>query len=89
MWIVYYTATTKELATTKGRYDSEAWARRKCDQLNKRFGEGSFSYTTVEDYNSRVVHMKTVHNLMTGEAVEIPSNTPLCCDPSSETYWSM
>jgi hypothetical protein len=32
---------------------------------------------------------KTVRNLMTGKDVEIPYNTPLCCDPSSETYWSM
>nr|NDG06034.1 hypothetical protein [Oxalobacteraceae bacterium] len=32
---------------------------------------------------------RVVHNLMTGKPVEIDVNTPLCCDPSSETYWSM
>lgn len=32
---------------------------------------------------------RTVKNLMTGELVEIPHDTPRCCDPSSETYWSM
>lgn len=32
---------------------------------------------------------KIVKNLMTGKDVEIASNTPLSCDPSSETYWSM
>lgn len=32
---------------------------------------------------------KTVKNLMTGEAVEIPHDTPRSCDPSSELYWSM
>jgi len=32
---------------------------------------------------------KTVRNLMTGAEVEIPANTPLHLDPSSETYWSM
>jgi hypothetical protein len=32
---------------------------------------------------------RTVRNLMTGEAVEIAHDTPHCCDPSSETYWSM
>ena len=31
---------------------------------------------------------KTVKNLMTGEDVVIPADTPWCCDPSSETYWS-
>ena len=32
---------------------------------------------------------KTVTNLMTGKEIQIPVNTPLVCDPSSETYWSM
>ncbi len=32
---------------------------------------------------------KTVKNLMTGEDVEIASDTPWCCNPASETYWSM
>lgn len=32
---------------------------------------------------------KTVRNLMTGQLVEIAADTPHCCDPSSETYWTM
>ena len=32
---------------------------------------------------------KTVTNLMSGKPVEIAYNTPGCCDPSTETYWSM
>ena len=32
---------------------------------------------------------KTVRNLMSGEPVEIDIDTPIGCDPSSETYWSM
>ena len=32
---------------------------------------------------------KMVQNRMSGKMVEIPYNTPLSCDPSSETYWSM
>jgi hypothetical protein len=34
---------------------------------------------------------KTVErvNRMTGKVFTQPINTPLCCDPSSETYWSM
>lgn len=31
---------------------------------------------------------KTVKNLMTGKSVEIDRDTPYCCDPSSEAYWS-
>ena len=36
-----------------------------------------------------VPSMKTVKNLMSGKEVQIPHNTPRCCDPSSELYWSM
>jgi len=33
--------------------------------------------------------MKTVKNLMTGKDISIPHDTPHCCDPSTEQYWSM
>jgi hypothetical protein len=32
---------------------------------------------------------RTVRNLMTGELVDIPYDTPRSCDPSSELYWTM
>ena len=35
------------------------------------------------------VPMKTVRNLMSGKDIQIPADTPFCCDPSTETYWSM
>ena len=35
------------------------------------------------------VGTKTVKNLMTGKDVEIPADTPWCCNPASETFWSM
>ena len=33
--------------------------------------------------------MKTVRNLMSGKDVQIPTDTPRSCDPSSELDWSM
>lgn len=33
--------------------------------------------------------MKTVTVLGTDKQIQIPVNTPIHCDPSSETYWSM
>jgi hypothetical protein len=32
---------------------------------------------------------KTVKSLMTGANVQIAADTPWCCNPASETYWSM
>ena len=33
--------------------------------------------------------MKTVTVLGTNTQIQIPVGTPHCCDPSTETYWSM
>jgi hypothetical protein len=35
------------------------------------------------------VSTRTVRTLMTGQEVVIPADTPRCCDPSTETFWSM
>lgn len=32
---------------------------------------------------------KWVKNIMDGVWIQIPKDTPYCCDPSTETYWSM
>jgi len=41
------------------------------------------------EFETSIEKMKTVKNLMSKKDVEIPVNTPYCCDPSTETYWSM
>lgn len=33
--------------------------------------------------------MKTVRNIMTGKDIQISHDTPMCCDPSSERFWTM
>ena len=50
---------------------------------------GPYAIATYDAYYRKVVTTKKVINIMSGKEVEIASNTPLCCDPSSETYWSM
>ena len=44
----------------------------------------------LERYNQpKTKKTRKVVSLMSGEEVEIASDTPMCCDPSTETYWSM
>lgn len=43
----------------------------------------------AEAFYLGLVTKKTVTSLMSGKEIQIPVNTPLACDPSSETYWSM
>lgn len=38
---------------------------------------------------AKLPKMKKVRSFMTGQIVTIPVDTPYCCDPSTETYWTM
>jgi hypothetical protein len=50
---------------------------------------GPYALAEVNHYNAEVVKDVMVKNLISGKPVMIKSNTPLCCDPSSNVYWSM
>jgi len=56
--------------------------------FRKKYKDGH-AITSLENYNKTVRDTMTVKNLMSGDVVEIDVNTPRCCDPSSELYWSM
>jgi hypothetical protein len=84
-YIVYHISSTvklKEFATAAG-------AKRSATAMNRNAGTTEYASAHFTYYDTFVVTKKTVKNLMTGQAVEIDSNTPWCCNPASETYWSM
>jgi hypothetical protein len=87
MFVVYHIESTVKIKS----FPTEAGAKRSVTCMNKKSkSDGdSYAYCTQAQYENNVVHTKKVVNLMTGKEIEIPSNTPHCCDPSSETYWSM
>lgn len=85
-YVVYHVASTHAHRTD---YRTLGWAKRAAERLNLTEGAGKYRATDIEDYRKNVVHKIKVKNFMTGEMVEIDSNTPHCCDPSTETYWSM
>lgn len=41
------------------------------------------------DFHKNIEKTEIVKSLMNGAEIEQPVNTPRCCDPSSELYWSM
>ena len=47
-----------------------------------------FSIATQEDF-AKIEKTETVISLMGGKVVTQSVNTPWCCNPSSETFWSM
>jgi len=71
------------VSTTVWRNRDEAEMRREVRELEYELWPQSQGYRIVF-----VATMKTVRNLMSGQEVEIPHDTPRACDPSSELYWT-
>lgn len=49
--------------------------------------DGQILDIEIDDRDAEELEVAT--NLITGLEFVQAVNTPLCCDPSSETYWSM
>jgi len=88
----YYLYHTKE----QGRphilrsYATERGAKIGMAAANRNAGYQAYAIAEEEAFNAKYpVGMITVKNLMTGANVEIPEDTPWCCRPDSETFWSM
>lgn len=84
-FVVYHIKSTVQSKI----FDTESAAKRSTTCANRNAGAKEYAYADLETYNRDVVHMVEVINLMTGKPTRIASNTPHCCDPSTETYWSM
>ena len=53
------------------------------------YEKNDFAIAELSDFRNNIEKVIVQTNLMSGEDFEQPVNTPLSCDPSSETYWSM
>lgn len=83
------TAQQASRAATVDRLAKELAAARRKDRQNRKHAERLEAYNAKMREPAQNVPMKTVKNLMSGKEIQIPVNTPLSCDPSSETYWCM
>ena len=86
-YIVFHTANPH---ADKRYFKSAAGAKRSATCSNRNAGKNV--YRVLEEtlfLLAYPVGMKTVKNLMTGNDIQIPEDTPYCCDPSTERYWSM
>lgn len=71
-------------------FSTTVWTNRDAAAMLREINELYAQLYPREQFRIEAVPtMKTVRNLMSGAAVEIPHDTPRCCDPSSELYWSM
>ena len=72
-------------------FDDLSGAKRSATCHNKKVRKGYEKVVAMErsEYEKTVVYDVEVVNFMSGKKVKIQSNTPNCCNPGSETYWSM
>ena len=75
---------------TEMRYDTMQGAKCAATRLNKKAGKSQFLWYDVNDYLIYRGPVKMVErtNLMSGKTYMEAEDTPNCCSPSSETYWS-
>ena len=87
VYVTYGVVSTHEYKTF---VNDEASAKRSVTCHNKRRGRSEdIAYMERSEYEKNIVKDVVVRNFMSGKDVVIKSNTPRCCDPSSELYWSM
>jgi len=87
-YIVYNTA----LHADRKFYRTERGAKIACTKFNKNALIGDrrvYAVTTSANFFDNIRSVKTVKSLMTGQDVEIASDTPWSCNPASESFWSM
>jgi len=54
-----------------------------------RINKADYGIADSVDFHNSIEKTIIKRNLMSGKEYQEPVNTPLCCSPSSETYWSM
>lgn len=89
MFYVVKTSSGKIVTeASRSSYKTERAAKASVTRLcNKAsFFEGELKVVAAANYTAPMV---TKVNLITGKEYQEDVNTPNCCSPSSETYWSM
>lgn len=71
-------------------YPSERGARIAASRMNTEAGKTLWVALSNKEYlEMHPVKMVQRVNLVSGETYMEAEDTPLCCSPASETYWSM
>ena len=96
-YVVYHKDTTRYLSLhPKVRTDHASFATAAAARaaLTREVNRGAVKredFLIAESFvfHAEIEKMVTKRNLMSGLEFEQRANTPIGCDPSSETYWSM
>lgn len=87
---MYVVFDTRNPHADKRYFKTAAGAKRAMTCANRNAGQTVYNWVHQSWFLlAYPVGMKTVKNLMTGQDIQIPEDTPWSCNPASETYWSM
>jgi len=90
-WTLYIYKLDRRTKTGERLFSTTVWTDRTEAGMKREVNELLLSglYTVDLFRIEYLPKMKTVKNLMTGKDIQIDRDTPWCCNPASETYWSM
>lgn len=89
-WTMYIYKQDRRCKTGERLFSTTVWQDRTLEGMEREMRELACDLYPGTDWRFEFVPTtKTVKNLMTGEDVVIPHDTPRSCDPSSELYWSI
>jgi hypothetical protein len=89
MSYVIYNAETTVLVGGSFNYKVYPTLRGAKIALARLDNKSKYAIAEINDFHANIEKTETKINLMSGKEFTQSVNTPLCCDPSSETYWSM
>ena len=89
-YTMYIYKLDRRCKTGERLFSTTVWTARTPAGMVREVHELLFSglYPVSQFRIEYVPAMKTVKSLMTGQEVQIASDTPWCCNPASESYWS-
>lgn len=90
-WTMYIYKLDRRCKTGERLFSTTVWTAHDEAGMEREVKELLMSglYNVAEFRFEYFPKMVTVKNLMTGQDVEIDRDTPWCCNPASESYWSM
>jgi hypothetical protein len=88
---VYIYKTDRRTKSGERLVSTTVWRNRDATEMKREVRELQYDLWPASKGYRIEFHptMKTVKNLMTGADVQIDRDTPWCCNPASESYWSM
>lgn len=98
MYIIYNKETTRMVHNLPGSryqmfekgFSTERAAKSFLTRMvNKGADRNLFAIADKATFHATIEKQVTKRNIMSGKDFTQPINTPACCDPSTETYWSM